>query len=206
MRTPAILVALFPETRARMLGTMLLRPEKKWYLTELATFLHTQPSSLQREMDALSKAGLLRQWRDGRRVYLKADTNSPVFQDLRGLFEKTMGIVPLLQQELIAFGDRISLAFLFGSVARSEEGPESDIDLMVVGSVGLSELVPMLRRAERTLGRPLNPTVFSSREFARKVRSEDHFLSTVLHDAKLFIKGSEHELEAMAGRGRHPNT
>jgi predicted nucleotidyltransferase len=206
MRTPTILAALFPETRARMLGTMLLRPEKKWYLTELATFLHMQPSTLQREMDALSKAGLLQQWRDGRRVYLKADSNSPVFQDLKGLFEKTMGIVPLLQQELKSFGDRIPLAFLFGSIARSEEGPESDIDLMIVGSVGLSELVPMLRRAERTLGRPLNPTVFSSREFARKVRGEDHFLSTVLHDAKLFVKGSEHELEAMAGRGRNPNT
>jgi predicted nucleotidyltransferase len=185
---------------------MLLRPEKIWYLTELAVFLHTQPSSLQREVGVLSRAGILKQWRDGRRVYLKPDTNSPVFPNLKGLFEKTMGIVPLLQQELKSFGDRIPLAFVFGSIARSEEGSESDIDLMVVGSVGLSELVPMLRRTERTLGRPLNPTVFSSREFARKARDEDHFLSTVLLDAKLFIKGSEHELEVMAGRGRNPTT
>jgi predicted nucleotidyltransferase len=201
MRRSPILAALFPETRSKVLGAMLLRPEKDWYLTELAAFLHTQPSSLQREMDALSRAGILKQWRDGRRVYVKPDTDSPVFPDLKSLLEKTMGIVPVLQQELKSFGDRIPLAFLYGSIARSEERSKSDVDLMVVGSVGLSELVPMLRRVERKLGRPLNPTVFSSREFARKVRSGDHFLSTVLQDAKLFVKGSEHELEAMDGRG-----
>jgi predicted nucleotidyltransferase len=206
MRKLPILVALFPETRSKVLGAMLLRPEKSWYLTELAAFLHTQPSSLQREMDVLSRAGILKQWRDGRRVYVKPDTNSPVFPDLKSLFDKTMGIVPALQQELKSFDDRIPLAFVYGSIARSEESSESDIDLMVVGSVGLSELVPMLRRVERTMGRPLNPTVFSSKEFARKARAEDHFLSTVLQDAKLFVKGSEHELEAMAGRGRRPNT
>jgi predicted nucleotidyltransferase len=204
MRKSPILAALFPETRSRVLGAMLLRPEKDWYLTELAAFLHTQPSSLQREMDALSRAGILKQWRDGRRVYVKPDANSPVFSDLRSLFEKTVGIVSILQQELKSFGDRIPLAFLYGSIARSEERSESDVDLMVVGSVGLSELVPLLRRAERTLGRPINPTVFSSKEFARKLRSQDHFLSTVLQDAKLFVKGSEHELEGMAGRRRHP--
>jgi predicted nucleotidyltransferase len=205
MRRSPILAALFPETRSKILSAMLLMPEKNWYLTELAAFLHTQPSSLQREMDALSKAGILKQWRDGGRVYVRPDANSPVFSDLRRLFEKTAGIVPVLQRELKSFGDRVPLAFLYGSIARSEERPESDIDLMVVASVGLSELVPMLRRAERTLGRPVNPTVFSPKEFARKVRSQDHFLSTVLQDAKLFVKGSEHELEAMAGHGRHPS-
>ncbi|HEY2003358.1 MAG TPA: nucleotidyltransferase domain-containing protein [Acidobacteriaceae bacterium] len=184
---------------------MLLRPEKNWYLTELAAFLHKQPSSLQREMDALSRAGILKQWRDGRRVYVKPNTDSPVFSDLRSLFEKTVGIVSVLQQELKTFGDRIPLAFLYGSIARSEERSESDVDLMVVGSVGLSELVPLLRRSERTLGRQVNPTVFSSKEFVRKLRNEDHFISTVLQDAKLFVKGSEHELEAMAGRRRHPS-
>ncbi len=205
MRRSPILEALFPETRSKVLGAMLLRPEKDWYLTELAAFLHTQPSSLQRELDALSRAGILKQWRDGRRLYVKPDTKSPVFPDLKNLFEKTMGIVPILQQELKPFDNRIPLAFLYGSIARSEESSESDIDLMVVGSVGLSELVPMLRRVERTMGRPLNPTVFSSKEFVRKVRSEDHFLSTVLQGAKLFVKGSEHELDTMAGRGRYSN-
>ena len=172
-----------------------------WYLSELSAFLHTQPSSLQREVDTLSKAGILEQWRDGRRVYLKPDTHSPVFLDLKGLFDKTAGLIPVLQQTLEPFGDRIQLAFLYGSVARSEEETGSDVDLLVVGSVGLAELVPALRSAEQILGRPVNPTVFSTEEFGRKARRHDHFLSTVLRGAKQFVKGSKRELEAITGKG-----
>ena len=159
--------------------------------------LGTQPSSLQREIDALSKAGILEQRRDGRRVYFKADTRSPVYPDLRDLFAKTAGLVPLLQHELEVFGERIQLAFLYGSIARSEEDAGSDVDLMIVGTVGLSDLIPSLRLAERSVGRPVNPTVYSSAEFSQKARGLDHFLSTVLRGARQFVKGSENELEAI---------
>lgn len=178
-----------------------MRPEKQWYLSELSTFLHTQPSSLQREVDALSKAGILEQWRDGRRVYLKPDTKSPIFLDLKSLFDKTTGIIPVLRQVLESYMDDIDLAFIYGSVARSEEGSASDIDLLVVGKIGLAALVPVMRKAEQILGRPVNPTIFSNPEFARKARTHDHFLSAVLRGSKQFVKGSERELEAIVGEG-----
>jgi predicted nucleotidyltransferase len=201
VRKSPIIDVLFPEIRGKILAAVLTRPEKPWYLSELSAFLHTQPSSLQREVDALSKAGILEQWRDGRRVYLKADTHSPVFPDLKSLFDKTAGLIPVLQQTLEPFGDRVQFAFLYGSVARSEEETGSDVDLLVVGSVGLAELVPALRSAEQILGRPVNPTVFSIEEFGRKARRHDHFLSTVLTGAKQFVKGSKRELEAITGKG-----
>jgi predicted nucleotidyltransferase len=199
MRNSSILEALFPETRSKILATLLPQPEKRWFLTELAQHLGTQPSSLQREVEALSKAGLLEQTKDGRRVYFKADTNSPVFSDLKGLLEKTAGMIPILREEVDAFGDRIKLAFVYGSTARSEESSESDVDLMIVGDVGLSDLVPLLRRAERRFGRPVNPTVYSSKEFKTKARNHDHFLTTVLRGAKQFVKGNDGELAAVAG-------
>jgi predicted nucleotidyltransferase len=202
MRKSPIIDALFPEIRGKILAATLTRPEKSWYLSELSTFLRTQPSSLQREIDALSKAGILKQWRDGRRVYLKPDTLSPVFSDLKNLFAKTAGLVPVLQQLLEASGDRIKVAFLYGSMARSEEGSESDIDLMIIGAVGLSEIVPALKRVEAILGRPVNPTVYSTEEFGRKARVHDHFLSTVLGGAKQFVKGNERELEEIISKRR----
>jgi predicted nucleotidyltransferase len=199
MRSSPILEALFPDIRAKILAALLTRPEKHWYLTELAMHLETQPSSLQREVETLSGAGILEQRRDGRRVYFKADTNSPVFPDLKALFEKTAGLIPVLQQELNTFGESIHLAFVYGSIARSQEDSESDVDLMIVGTVGMSDLIPSLRSAERSLGRPVNPTVYAPDEFERKAKSHDHFLSTVLRGAKEFVKGSEHELEAVVG-------
>ena len=199
MRSSPILEALFPDIRSKILAVLLLQPEKRWYLTELASRLETQPSSLQREVEALSKAGLLEQTKDGRRVYFKADTNSPVFSDLRGLLEKTVGLVPILKQEMDAFGERIQLAFIYGSTARSEESSESDVDLMIVGDVGLADLVPSLRRAEQRFGRPVNPTVYSSKEFKAKRKNRDHFLATVLRGAKEFVKGNDGELATVAG-------
>jgi uncharacterized protein len=199
MRNSPILEALFPEIRSKILAALLLQPERRWYLTELAAHLGTQPSSLQREVEALSKAGLLEQTRDGRRVYFKADANSPVFSDLRGLLEKTAGLVPVLKQELDPFGERIRLAFLYGSIARSEESSASDVDLMIVGAIGLSDLVPSLRRAEQIVGRPVNPTVYSLKEFQEKAKNHDHFLTTVLRAAKEYVKGNDGELATVAG-------
>jgi predicted nucleotidyltransferase len=199
MRTSPILEALFPEIRSKILGTLLLQPERRWYLTELAAHLGTQPSSLQREVEALSKAGLLKQTRDGRRVYFKADANSSVFSDLRGLLEKTVGLVPVLKQELDPFGERIRLAFLYGSTARGEESSASDVDLMIVGAIGSSELVPSLRRAEQIVGRPVNPIVYSLKEFREKAKNHDHFLTTVLRGAREYVKGNDGELVTVAG-------
>jgi uncharacterized protein len=199
MRNSPILEALFSETRSKILATLLLQSEKRWFLTELAQYLGTSPSSLQREVEALSKAGLLEQTKDGRRVYFKADTNSPVFSDLKGLLEKTAGIIPILREEVDAFGDRIKLAFVYGSTARSEESSQSDVDLMIVGDVGLSDLVPSLRRAELRFGRPVNPTVYSAKEFKTKALNQDHFLTTVLRGSKEFVKGNDGELAAVVG-------
>ena len=201
MRMSPILEALFPEVRAKVLAAVFGQPDREWYLTELARTLETQPSSLQRELEALSRAGILEQRRDGRRVYVKTDRSSPVFADLRGLLEKTAGVIPVLRGELETLGESIYLAFIYGSIARSEEISASDIDLMVVGKAGLSDLIPALRSSEHILGRPVNPCVYSSEEFQERARSGDHFLTTVLKGAKHFVKGGEDELERIAGKG-----
>src|SRR6266851_10303001 len=113
MRTSIALDTLFPGVRQGILSATLTRPEKWWYLSELADFLHTRPSSLQRELAALVQSGILEQRRDGRRIYFKAETRSPIFRDLRSIFEKTVGFVPTLQTLLRSFGDRIACAFIY---------------------------------------------------------------------------------------------
>jgi DNA-binding IclR family transcriptional regulator len=81
--------SLIPGVRQGVLAATLTRPDKWWYLSELAEFLHTRPSSLQRELGSLVRSGILQQRKDGRRIYFKAETRSPIFRELRSLFEKT---------------------------------------------------------------------------------------------------------------------
>ena len=197
MRTSVALDTLFPGVRGGVLSATLTRPDKWWYLSELAHFLHRRPSSLQRELAALVQSGILEQRRDGRRTYFKAETRSPIFGDLRSIFEKTVGLVPTLKTVLRPFEDRIACAFIYGSVARREERATSDIDLMIIGEVGLSELSTTLRKAEKRLGREVNVTNYSVDEFGRKVAESDHFLTTVLKGNLEFVKGEQRDLGAI---------
>ena len=199
MRKNATLAAILSPTRQAILTALFLRPEKEWYLTELASALGTGPSSLQREVDALVRVGILERRVDGRRSYLRAGRDSPIFPELRGLIEKTSGIVPLL---LAAVGGARGLkaAFIYGSLARGEETAGSDVDLMVIGSVSSMNLSVKLRSVERVLGRQINPTVFSLDEFADRLAQKNHFLRTVMRGRKIMLVGTEDELESIARR------
>lgn len=203
MRKSAALAALFPTVRGDVLAATLTQPEKWWYLSELAQFLGTSPSSLQRQLKALVDGGILETRRDGTRAYFKADTRSPVFPDLRGLIDKTAGMVPTLQSILRPFEERIGCAFVYGSVARGQEHPASDIDLLVVGDVGLADLTPGLGKAEARLGREVNVTSYSAAEFRKKAAANDHFLSEVLRGQKLFVKGDQVDVDELITKPRH---
>src|SRR5687767_13301655 len=110
MRKSSTMGALFPGVRGRILAATLSQPDKWWYLSELARFLALGPSSLQRELKALTAGGILAEKRDGRRVYFKAESRSPLFENLRGLIEKTAGLVPTLRSALDRLGERIDCA------------------------------------------------------------------------------------------------
>ncbi|MBV9145071.1 MAG: hypothetical protein JO065_04090, partial [Acidobacteria bacterium] len=189
MRTSPALEALFPKVRQGILAATFTRPEKWWYLSELAAYLRTTPSSLQRELKSLAAAGILKQRRDGRRAYFKTEEASPLFHDIRGIFEKTAGMIPTLSRTLEPVGDQIACAFVYGSIAKAKERALSDVDLMVIGEAGLADLSPLLRKAEVRLGREVNATKYSTSEFRSKTVSGDHFITTVLRGPKDFVKG-----------------
>lgn len=194
------LQALFPGVRRGVLAATLGQPDKWWYLSELAQRLDTSPSSLQREMSSLVDAGILAHRRDGARVYFKAEPASPLFPHLQQLFEKTVGLAPTLERMLAPFGKRILVAFIHGSVVTRQETALSDVDLLVVGSAGLADLVPGLREAEEKLGREVNVLVYSPKEFRERIRAGDHFLTSVLRKRKLFLKGHPSDLDEIAGQ------
>jgi predicted nucleotidyltransferase len=104
-----------------------------------------------------------------------------------------------LRSSLLPLTSRIAVAFIYGSVARREEDTESDIDLMVVGSASLEEILAQLSDVERGLGKTINPNVYSAAEFKSKLASGNHFLNAVMRSEKVFLIGAEDELRKMAG-------
>jgi DNA-binding transcriptional ArsR family regulator len=194
MRNIRALDALLPKTRQGILAAILVRPEKAWYVSELARRMGVPSSSLQRELQQLSEAGILKVQRQGRMAYYRANTGSPLFPELRGLLLKTAGLVDVLADALKPLAAKLRIVFVYGSIASGKEQSDSDIDLMVVGTVPPAELAVPLRRARESLGREINSTVYSPAEFAKKRATKDHFLTRVLDKPKLFVLGTRDEL------------
>jgi DNA-binding transcriptional ArsR family regulator len=199
MRNVGLLDALLPKTRQGILAAMLVRPEKTWYVSELARRMGVPSSSLQRELKDLAAAGILKTHRQGRMAYYQANVESPIFPDLCGLLVKTAGLVDVLADALKPLARKLRLVFVYGSVASGRDRSDSDIDLMVIGTVLPADLALPLRRAREVLGREINPTVYSSAEFDRKRAAKDHFLTRVLAEPRLVVLGSGDELGKAAG-------
>ncbi len=103
----------------------------------------------------------------------------------------------LLGDALTPFGDHVSIAFIFGSVARLEQVRDSDIDLMIVGDVRLKDLAAALHASEQTLGRTVNPVLFSLEKFREQYREGNPFLLDVVRKEKIYLKGTRDELTGL---------
>jgi predicted nucleotidyltransferase len=147
------------------------------------------------ELRKLVRLELVQSRRDSNRVYYCAKTESPLYPEIRNLVLKTSGLSDVLKSALM--DKRIRGAFVFGSIARGEETATSDVDLMVIGQLGLRDLSRLLSGIEEKIGREVNPHVLREEEFRKRIRAKEHFVSSVMETPKIFIIGSQRELEAM---------
>ena len=191
---------LLGQTRSSVLGALLLRPEASLHVRELARLTGVSPGSLHRELRALADVGLLLRQETGRQVYYRANQQCPVFEELAGFLRKTAGLVDVLREALLPLADKIERAFIYGSMARGTEHAHSDVDLMVIGDLEFADVVLALAPAQATLRREINPTVFSHREFERKLKQADGFTAQVWNGPKLWVAGEPGADETGVGR------
>lgn len=184
--------------RAKLLGWLLSHPDERYFVRQLASILKEDSTNLSRELARLEILGIVTGVREGQQKYFHANRSSPIYPELRGLTLKTAGAGEVLRGALQPLAHRISVAFLFGSVAKGRETAASDIDLFVVGDLGLREIVEAVSPIQNQLGREVNPTVYPSAEFRDKVTRGHHFLKAVLQGPKIFLIGDPRELERLA--------
>jgi hypothetical protein len=180
-------------TLARLLTVFLTRPETPFYQKELAEGAGTGLYGVQRELARLEKAGLVVRTPHGDQVYYRANCGHPAFEDLKRVILKTLGLGDALRAALAPLADRVRVAFVYGSLARS------DIDLLLVGDLSLREASAVLGPAGWDLGREFHATVYPPEEFRTKAREGHHFISAVLKGEKIYLIGDEIDLKGLAG-------
>lgn len=185
---------LFGKTRLAVLSLLYSRLEESFYLRQISRMCGAGLGPLQRELKALEKAGIIIRERSGHQVYYRANPGCPIFPELKGIIAKTSGISDVISKALSPVSRGIELAFIYGSHARGEAGPESDVDLIVAGDIDDLKLHESLGKAEEGMGRTINYTLFSKKEFLRRKSEKRGFLSRVLLGPKVFIIGEEDEI------------
>ena len=147
---------------------------------------------MQRELAGLSEAGLLTVSRQGNQKHYQANAAAPVFAELRGLVLKTMGLADVLRAALAPLADQISIAFVFGSIAKQTDTAQSDVELLVVSdSLGYADLFAALEDANRTLGRTINLAIYTQAEFAARLQGDNAFVHRAMQQPKIWLMGQE---------------
>jgi len=193
-----IVELLFGAYRRQVLALLLLRPDESFYVREIGRLTSVPAGSLHRELKALTEAGLLVRTAAGNQVRYQAARDCPIYEELAAIFRKTAGLADVLRDLLAPLADKISLAFVFGSVAQGKTKATSDIDLLVVGPVSFPDVVEACHLGRRRLGREVNPVVMSKTAFRAKEQQRDRFIVRVLKEPKILLIGDVSEFGKLA--------
>ena len=187
--------ALFSNTQQRVLGYLFGQPERSFFATELIGLAGGGSGAVQRELKRLEESGLVTVTRLGNQKHYQANQQSPVYTELCGIIQKTVGLAEPLRTALLPFAKKIVAAFVYGSVAKRSDTAHSDIDLMVVSdALEYADLFGTLEQVATALGRTVNPTILTRQEFAKRVKNKNAFLTRVLAQPKVWLIGGEDEL------------
>ena len=187
--------ALFPKVRQRVLAVLFGNPTRSFYANEVIALAQSGSGAVQRELAGLSEAGLLTVSRLGNQKHYQANAEASVFAELRGLVVKTSGVADVLRAALLPLAPQIQAAFVFGSVASQQDTAQSDIDVLVVSaSLGYGELFGGLELATVTLGRTVNPTLYTPADLAQRRAQNNAFVVRVLDQPKIWLIGNDEVL------------
>lgn len=197
-QTGGLIEALFGKTRRLILTLLFSHQDESFHLRKILRLAGVSPGAGQRELKRLAEADIVLRTMKDSQVLFQANSRCPIFNELKSLITKTAGAVDVLKGVLEPLGGKLSLALLFGSVARGQAGRDSDIDLLIVGELGFDEIADKLSPAQEILQREINPIIMSPKEFLKRLSGRDHFLDAILKSPFIPVIGDPRELVRLA--------
>ncbi len=185
---------LFGKTRAAILREVFLNPDKRISFNELVRRVKSGDGAVSRELKNLLATGLIDEEREGNLRFLRAARQSPVFSELKAFIAKASGAPRIIRDALKGLEQDIDIAFVFGSMARGRERPDSDLDLFVIGKAGYSVVSDRLRPIEKRLGRPVQTLYFASNSQVDRASLRKPAMQSVLAGPKRYVIGNDYDL------------
>lgn len=189
MRSNTIGNVLFTKTQQKVLGLLYGQPYKSFYLNEIVRLSDIGRGTIKRELERMTASGIVIQKRIGNQNHYQANDSCPVYQELLGIVRKTFGIADVIKTALTPIFERIIFAYIYGSIAKSEDSSKSDIDLLVISDkLTYSEVMERLIEVESSLGRVVNPTIYDLNQIKQKLKQDNAFVARIIEQPKIWIK------------------
>lgn len=183
--------ALFTTTQQRLFGLLFGQPGRSFFVTELIGLAKVGRGAVQRELSRLEYSKLVVTKRLGNQKHYRANPDAPVYEELCSIVRKTVGVGEQVRAALEPLKTRITVAFIYGSVARQSDRADSDIDLLIVSDdLILEDVYARLANVEDRLGRQVSPAIFTGREFSERRDAGSAFLERVLSGPIILLQGS----------------
>ena len=185
---------LFKEYRRKVLGLLLLRPDETFHVREIARRTNTVPGTLHKELSNLARVGLLIKSVQINQVTYRANTSCVIYPELVSILRKTSGLADVLAAQLESVASKLHVAAVFGSLASNRASQTSDVDLLIVGEIEFGEVTKLLYPTQETLGREINPKVYSLDEWKRAMQDGSEFARSIVANPLIFIVGNQDDL------------
>lgn len=191
--------ALFPSpVMVDVLCFFLTHPEEEVYQRSLAEKTGHSLAQVQYALERIEEAGLVTKKKSGNRLYYKAERSHPAFEDLKRAFLKTVALGDVIREALKPLEKKIQFAFVYGSIATGQDRPDSDIDLLLIGSVSLKDIANAMADLSEKLKREVNPVNYTRETFVERVKEGNRFTLELLETPKIWLMGNEDEFARLA--------
>ncbi len=184
--------SLFTTTQKKVLGLLYLHPEQSFFLNEILRKTGMGVATIKRELDRMLSTDIVQLKKIGNQHHYQANKNNAIYKELSSIVLKTFGMSDVIKSALEPVLNKMNWVFVFGSMVNGKDTANSDIDLMVIGDVGFSEIVRIMHPIEKALAREINPKVYSAQEWNALLEENGEFVKEVMLKPKINIIGSEY--------------
>ena len=164
------------KTRVKLLMRLFFNPQTRSYLRELSKEFGVSTNTVREELNQLTRTNLLKSEKSGRQIHYRANTDHPLFPELKSMVAKVLGVDQVIDSIVTRLGD-LEQAYLIDDYA---EGKDTGIiDLVLVGDIDQYHLNDLSRKTERYIKRKIRPLVLSRAEmddFLPKLEQRPHLL------------------------------
>jgi len=170
----------------KVLPYLLLNPQAELYLNEIVVKFGVDRGNLVKKLAEWKKEGIVQKRKRGNLSLYRVNKAHPLYKELRAITEKQFGLEGVLRDALGRVKG-VRQAYIFGSYVSGKFGPESDVDVLVVGSHRVVDVQRQVIKIQKKFDREINVVDMTELELNKRQQAKDPFVIRIFKGSNIRI-------------------